>query len=129
MARQYGLAFLPFLLMEHGKLIERQATALGVHDLNVEWTVLSGAAPMNDGLLSGELAFGSGTPPALILRWDKTRTQSNQVRGVSAIATMPPPSIPATRGSTPSPIHRRRPDRYPVREALGRGPGVGNGSG
>ncbi|GAC1337271.1 MAG: ABC transporter substrate-binding protein [Acetobacteraceae bacterium] len=75
--------------MEDGKLIEKQAEALGLHDLTVKWVVLSGAAAMNDGLLSGSIAFGSGAPPALILLWDKTRTQSNQVRGLGAIATMP----------------------------------------
>ncbi len=86
LARQYGLAFLPFLLMEDGHLIERHAAALGLPDLQVNWVVLSGAAAMNDGLLSGQIAFGSGAPPALILLWDKTH---GQVRGLGAIATMP----------------------------------------
>jgi NitT/TauT family transport system substrate-binding protein len=88
-ARQYGLAYLPFLLMEDQKLIEKHAAALGQPDLVVNWVVLSGAAAMNDGLLSGTIAFGSGAPPGLILLWDKTHATANQVLGLGAIATMP----------------------------------------
>ena len=88
-ARQYGLAFLPFLLMEDQKLIEKHAAVLGQSDLVVNWVVLSGAAAMNDGLLSGSIAFGSGAPPGLILLWDKTHGTANEVAGLGAIATMP----------------------------------------
>ncbi len=88
-ARQYGVAFIPFLLMENEKLIEKHAAALGEPNLAVSWVVLSGAAAMNDGLLSGSIAFGSGAPPALILLWDKTHSSPNPVLGLGAIATMP----------------------------------------
>ncbi len=88
-ARQYGVAFLPFILMEDQKLIEKHASALGQPDLVVNWVVLSGAAAMNDGLLSGAIAFGSGAPPGLILLWDKTHGKPNEVLGLGAIATMP----------------------------------------
>jgi NitT/TauT family transport system substrate-binding protein len=88
-ARQYGVAFIPFMLMEDQKLIEKHAAALGQPDLEVNWVVLSGAAAMNDGLLSGSIAFGSGAPPGLILLWDKTHASANPVLGLGAIATMP----------------------------------------
>ncbi len=89
LARQFGIAFIPFLMMENGKLIEKHAQALGLADLKVSWTVLTGAAPMNDALLSGQLSFGTGAAPALILLWDRTRTSANPIRGIAAIATMP----------------------------------------
>ncbi len=89
LARQFGIAFIPFLMMEDGKLIEKHARALGLPDLKVNWTVLTGAAPMNDALLSGRLSFGTGAAPALILLWDRTRATANPIRGISAIATMP----------------------------------------
>ncbi len=88
-ARQYGVAFIPFLLMEDQHLIEQHAAALGEPGLVVDWVVLSGAAAMNDGLLSGSIAFGSGAPPALILLWDKTHASSNPVIGLCGLATMP----------------------------------------
>lgn len=87
--RQFGIAFIPTLMMEDGHIIEKHAAALGVPDLQVNWVVLNGAAPVNDALLSGAIAFGIGAPPALILLWDRTRTQSNQVRGLGAVAMMP----------------------------------------
>ena len=89
LARQYGVAYIPFLEMEDGHLIEKHASALGLPDLKVNWTVLSGAAPMNDALLAGSLSFGTGAAPALILLWDKTHNSSNPVRGIGAIASMP----------------------------------------
>ena len=89
LARQPGVAFIPFLVMESGKLIEKHAAALGLPALTVNWTVLSGAAPMNDALLSGSLSFGTGAAPSLILLWDRTRNSRDPVRGIGAIATMP----------------------------------------
>ncbi len=89
LARQYGIAYIPFLEMEDGHLIEKHAHALGLPDLKVNWTVLSGAAAMNDALLSGSLSFGTGAAPALILLWDKTHNSANPVRGIGAIASMP----------------------------------------
>lgn len=87
--RQYGIAFIPFLVMEDGKLIEKHAAALGLPALDVKWTVMSGAGPVNDGLLSGALSFGAGAAPSLILLWDRTHAARNPVRGIGAIATMP----------------------------------------
>ncbi len=87
--RQYGITFLPFLEMEEGRLIEKHARALGLPDLQVEWVVLSGAGPVNDGLLSGALSFGAGAAPSLVLLWDRTRASPNPVRGIGAIAAMP----------------------------------------
>ena len=86
--RQHGITFLPFLEME-GRLIEKHARALGLPDLQVEWVVLSGAGPVNDGLLSGALSFGAGAAPSLVLLWDRTRASPNPVRGIGAIAAMP----------------------------------------
>lgn len=89
LARQYGIAFIPFLEMEQNHLIEKHAHLLGLPSLTVNWTVLSGAAPMNDALLSGSLSFGAGAAPSLILLWDRTHDTRNPVRGISAVSVMP----------------------------------------
>ncbi len=88
-ARQYGVAFLPFILMEDQKLIEKHAAQLGQPDLAVNWIVVSGAAAMTDSLLSGAIALGAGAPPGLILLWDRTHSTANPVLGLGAIAIMP----------------------------------------
>jgi NitT/TauT family transport system substrate-binding protein len=89
LARQYGITFIPFLQMEDAHLIEKHAAALGMPDFKVNWTVLSGAAPMNDALLAGDLAFGAGAAPSMILLWDRTRTSRNPVRGIAGTSIMP----------------------------------------
>ena len=88
-ARQYGVAFLPFIVMEEQKLIEKHAAQLGQPDLSVNWVVVSGAAAMTDSLLSGAVALGAGAPPGLILLWDRTHGTANAVLGIGAIAVMP----------------------------------------
>lgn len=89
MARQYGIAFIPFLELEQNHLIEKHAQALGLPNFTVDWTVLSGAGPMNDALLSGKLAFGAGAAPSMILLWDRTRASNNPVRGICGMSVMP----------------------------------------
>lgn len=89
LARQFGIAFIPFLMMEDGKLIEKHAQALGLAELKVSRTVLTGAAVMNDALLSAHLSFGTGAAPASILLWDRTWASANPIRGIAAIARMP----------------------------------------
>lgn len=89
LARQYGITFIPFLEMEDAHLIEKHAAILGMPGLKVNWTVLSGAGPMNDALLSGDLAFGAGAAPSMILLWDRTRNSRNPVRGIAATSIMP----------------------------------------
>lgn len=89
MARQYGITFIPFLQMEDAHLIEKHAAVLGIPGLKVSWTVLSGAGPMNDALLSGDLAFGTGAAPSMILLWDRTRGSRNPVRGIAGTSIMP----------------------------------------
>ncbi len=88
-ARQFGIAYLPFLIMEKDLLIEKHAAALGLPGFKVDWVVLSSGAAANDGLLSGQLAFGVGAVPAMLLLWDRTRTGSNAVQGVTGVAVMP----------------------------------------
>jgi NitT/TauT family transport system substrate-binding protein len=88
-ARQFGIAYLPFLIMEEDHLIEKHAAALGLPGFHVDWVVLSSGAAANDGLLSGQLAFGVGAVPAMLLLWDRTRTSSNAVFGVTGVAVMP----------------------------------------
>jgi NitT/TauT family transport system substrate-binding protein len=87
--RQFGIAYLPFLIMEEDRLIEKHAAALGLPDFKVNWTVLSNGGATNDGLLSGQLSFGVGAVPAMLVLWDKTRNTPNAVRGVVGVAVMP----------------------------------------
>jgi NitT/TauT family transport system substrate-binding protein len=87
-AEQFGLPFLPFTVMKRQRLLEQEASRLGLRDLTVTWAQVSGGPTMNDALLSGSLDIASaGTPPALTL-WDRTRG-TLKVRCLAAISGMP----------------------------------------
>ena len=88
-AKQYGLSYLPLMIMEDQKLVEKHAAALGLGDLKVQWVTLGGPSAMNDALLSGGLDFASGGVPSLATLWAKTRNTPLAVHGVGALNDMP----------------------------------------
>ena len=85
-AQQYGVSFLPLMVMERGKLIEKHAKAVGLSEIKVSWVKVAGPSVMNDGVISGALQFIAVGAPSLITLWDKT---NGQVKGVSAMTTYP----------------------------------------
>jgi NitT/TauT family transport system substrate-binding protein len=86
-AKQYGIGYLSLMLMEDGKLIERQAKAAGV-DVTVTWATFAGGNVMNDALLSNSLQFASGGVGPFVTLWAKTRGNLD-VKAVGAINSMP----------------------------------------
>lgn len=88
-AQQYGLSYLPLMIMEDSKLVEKHAKAAGLGDMKVSWVKLGGPSAMNDALLSGGLDFATGGVPSLVTLWSKTKGSSLQVRGVGALNNMP----------------------------------------
>ena len=86
-AQQYGISYLPLMIMEERKLIEKQAKANGV-DVTVGWAKFAGGNVMNDALLSGSLQFASGGVGPLITIWARTRGNLD-VKAVAAINSMP----------------------------------------
>jgi NitT/TauT family transport system substrate-binding protein len=87
-AKQYGISYLPLMLMEADQLIEKRASSGGVADLKVEWVTLAGGAPMNDAILSGSLHVASGGVGPLATIWARTKG-AGDVRAVAAMNSMP----------------------------------------
>src|SRR6476646_288974 len=85
-AQQYGVSFLPLMVMEREKLVEKHAKAAGLGDVQVSWIKVAGPSVMNDGVISGALQFIAVGAPSMITLWDKT---NGQVKGVSAMTTYP----------------------------------------
>ena len=86
-AQQYGISYLPLMIMEDQKLIEKHAKAAGL-DVKVGWAKFAGGNVMNDALLSNSLQFASGGVGPLVTLWAKTRGNLD-VKAVSAINSMP----------------------------------------
>src|SRR6266852_3928351 len=72
-AHQYGLAYLPLMVMREQKLLEQQAKAAGLGDITVTYATMSGPGLINDGLISGTVQFGAVGPPSLVTLWAKTK--------------------------------------------------------
>src|ERR1700687_5524741 len=83
-AQQYGVSFLPLMVMERDKLVEKHAKAAGLSDVKVNWVKVAGPSVMNDGVISGAIQFIAVGAPSLITLWDKTKSNV-QVKGVSAM--------------------------------------------
>lgn len=87
-AKQYGISYLPLMLMEADKLVEKQAAAAGLGDIKVDWVTLSSGAAMNDATLSGNLHFASGGVGPLATIWGRT-AGSADVKAAAAMSSMP----------------------------------------
>src|SRR5690348_15288646 len=85
-AQQYGVSFLPLMVMEKNELVEKHAREAGLADLKSRWVKVAGPSAMNDGLISSALHFAAQGAPSLITLWDKTH---GQIKGVSAMTTYP----------------------------------------
>jgi NitT/TauT family transport system substrate-binding protein len=83
-----GVGFLPLLVMEKNRLIEKHAAEAGLANLQVRWNDLGGPSALNDALLSGSVDFIAAGPPAFLVLWDRTR-DSAKVMGVGAITSLP----------------------------------------
>lgn len=87
-AKQYGISYLPLMLMEADRLVEKEVSAAGLGDIKVGWVTLSSGAAMNDATLSGSLHFASGGVGPLATIWARTRG-SVDVKAAAAMNAMP----------------------------------------
>ena len=89
LVRQFGIHYLPLVIMEHEKLVEKEAAARGMANLKVTWAQLSGGASVNDALLSGAVEYSAGGVGPLIVLWDKTQGGKGDVKAVAAVSDVP----------------------------------------
>ena len=86
---QHGLPYLPLMLMQDGKLVEKHAARLGLPNLTADYRTLGGTQSLIDALLAGQMNFGIVGVPGLATLWDKTAGTPNEVRALSAAQAMP----------------------------------------
>jgi NitT/TauT family transport system substrate-binding protein len=73
LGHQLGAVYLPAMVMESQKLVEKYLAADGMSDVKVTWAKLGGPAAMNDAMLSGSLHFACQGVPSLAVIWDRTK--------------------------------------------------------
>ncbi len=91
--RQYGLPYIPLMVMEHEQLLEKHLKRLGVPDVKVTWATMSTTTATVDGLLSGSVDFASSGITGLLTLWDKAQGTQNEVKAISGISSFPYPLV------------------------------------
>lgn len=89
LAQQFSMGYLQLNVMEHQKLIEKHAKALGIADAKVSWFKFNGPTAVNEALISGNIDIGSGGVPGLLTLWARTKGTPQEVRGIAAMSSQP----------------------------------------
>jgi NitT/TauT family transport system substrate-binding protein len=87
-AKQFGLGYVQYMIMEDQKLVEKYAKAAGLGDVAVEWNTFRSSDVMNDALISGAVDFVSLGIPGLITIWDRTKGNLG-VMGAAGLNALP----------------------------------------
>lgn len=88
LAEQFGIPYLPLMVMKHDHLIEKHAKAQGLGKVTTTWRRFSGGNVMNSALISGNLDFAAAGVGPLLKIWDRTRENMN-VKGVASLGDTP----------------------------------------
>src|SRR5882757_6536373 len=87
-AKQFGVGYMQYMVMQELKLIEKHAKASGL-DITTEWATFRSSDVMNDALISGSVDFVSLGIPGIITIWSKTKGTASEVKGVSGLNVSP----------------------------------------
>lgn len=86
-SKGYGLLYLPLLVMEKRRLVERSAARRGLNGVTVEWVLLDGGNSVDDAMMAGTLDFASAGAPGFIELWARARGIPNvEVIGISGLS-------------------------------------------
>ena len=85
-SKQFGLSYLPLIVLEEKKLIEKYALNEGLGEVKVNWATFGGGSVANDALLSGNAQIVGGGNGPFIRLWDKTQ---GKVKALAALNESP----------------------------------------
>src|SRR5882762_7853983 len=88
-SRTTTMAYLPLMVIEHEKLLEKHAAQAGIANLKVSYHTFTGPSAQFDALFSGNVDVIAVGSTALITLWARTKGTQNEVKGISALASMP----------------------------------------
>ena len=89
LSKQFGLPYLPMIVIEHQKLIEKNAAAAGLGEVKTVWMQHAGPAAQLDAMLAGQVDFIGPGVPTLATIWDKTVGTPQEIRALIAMQSMP----------------------------------------
>jgi len=80
--RALSVAYLPIMVMESRKLLEKHAREAGLGDITVDYKVMTGGTQINDALISGSMQIATGGITPFLVLWARTHG-SVGVKGLS----------------------------------------------
>jgi NitT/TauT family transport system substrate-binding protein len=87
-SKGYGILYLPLIVMEDGKLLEKKAAEAGLGDVKVTWYLFDGGNIINDAMLAGTLDIAGTGAPGFLTLWSKGKgSPRTEVIGVSGMST------------------------------------------
>lgn len=86
-SKGYGILYLPLIVMEQQKLLEKHALETGLGPVQVQWLTLDGGNIINDAMLAGTLDIAGIGAPGFITLWSKAKgIAASEVIGISGLS-------------------------------------------
>jgi NitT/TauT family transport system substrate-binding protein len=87
-SRGFGVLYLPLMVMESERLMEKHARAAGLGDVKATYLVLDGGNVINDAMLSGALDIASIGVAGFLTLWAKAKDNpALEIRGLSGMSS------------------------------------------
>lgn len=86
---QHGLPYLPQMVMNEQKLVEKHAAKAGLPNVKAEYRHLAGTSALIDSLLAGQMHGGVVGVPSIVTLWARTVGTPQEVRALCAVQSMP----------------------------------------
>jgi len=84
----YGVLYLPLMIMDREKLVEKHAKAAGLGGVTASYRVLDGGNVINDAMLSGALDIASIGVAGFLTLWAKAKDNpALEIRGLSGMSS------------------------------------------
>ena len=88
LATAHGIGYLPLIVMEHHKLLEKHARAAGLGEVRLTRATIGLGTAIQDALLSGSVHYAAGGVPPFVTLWSRT-IGGLDVKAVGALSSMP----------------------------------------
>src|SRR5476651_1499922 len=87
-SRGFVVLYLPLMVMESEKLLEKHARAAGLREVKATYLVLDGGNVINDAMLSGALDIASIGVAGFLTLWAKAKDNpAIEIRGLSGMSS------------------------------------------
>ena len=85
-SKGYGVLYLPLMVMEQRKLLEKKAAESGLGEVKTSWYLFDGGNVINDAMLAGTLDIAGTGAPGFITLWSKSKGTRLEMQGVAGMS-------------------------------------------